>query len=275
MMKKIRLIAVDMDGTLLNHEGKLTERTIKAAKAAMEKGAKFVLSSGRMPEALKAFAGELSVNAPCVCFNGGAAIDVFTGEVYYKTPVPMELARDIAKTAESMNLYIHAFIRGGYIAPEYNEKTAKYEQLTTVKATVINGKVSENLTEEPMKILVLDTPEGAEKALPVLQEKFRGRAAIMRSQKHLIECVDKNTSKAGALEHLIQTLGINRDETIAFGDGQNDLEMLRWAGESYVMDNASEIVKTACERFIIAPSNKEDGVAQVIEALIREGRIGE
>ncbi|MBR3927786.1 MAG: HAD family phosphatase [Clostridia bacterium] len=275
MMKKIRLIAVDMDGTLLNHEGKLTSRTIEAAKAAMEKGAKFVLSSGRMPEALKAFAGELSVNAPCVCFNGGAAVDVFTDEVYYKTPVPMNLAKDIAETAESMNLYIHAFIRGGYIAPVYNEKTAAYEKLTTVKATVVNGKVSENLTEEPMKILVLDTPEGAEKALPVLQEKFKGRASIMRSQKHLIECVDKNTSKAGALEHLIHALGIDKEETLAFGDGQNDLEMLKWANESYVMDNASDAVKNACERFKTAPSNKEDGVAQVIEQLIKEGRIGE
>lgn len=274
-MKKIRLIAVDMDGTLLNHEGKLTERTISAAKAAMEKGAKFVLSSGRMPGALKAFARELNVNAPAVCFNGGAAVDVFTDEVYYQTPVPMALAKDIAETAESMNLYIHAFINGGYIAPEYNEKTANYEKLTTIKATVVNDKVSKHLTEEPMKILVIDTPEGAEKVLPVLQEKFSGRASIMRSQKHLIECVDKNTSKAGALEHLIRALGIDKEETVAFGDGQNDLEMLKWAHESYVMENASDAVKNACDRFRIAPSNREDGVAQVIELLIKEGRIGE
>lgn len=275
MMKKIRLIAVDMDGTLLNHEGKLTERTIKAAKAAMEKGAKFVLSSGRMPGALRAFAGEIGVNAPCVCFNGGAAVDVFTGEVYYKTPVPLDLAKDIAREAERMNLYMHAFVGGGYIAPVYNEKTAAYEKLTTVKATVVNGKVSEHMTEAPMKVLILDTPEGVEKVLPVLQEKFMGRAAIMRSQKHLIECVDKNTSKAGALEHLIHVLGIDKEETLSFGDGQNDLEMLKWSSESYVMDNASDAVKYASDRFKIAPSNREDGVAQVIEQLISEGRIGE
>lgn len=274
-MQKIRLIAVDMDGTLLNHEGKLTERTIKAAKAAMEKGARFVLSSGRMPGALKAFARELQVNAPCVCFNGGAAVDVFTDQVYYQTPVPLELAKDIAETAESMNLYIHAFVGGGYIAPEYNDKTANYEKLTTVKATVVNDKVSKHLTEPPMKILILDTPEGVEKVLAPLQEKFAGRASIMRSQKHLIECVDKNTSKAGALEHLIHALGIEKDETLAFGDGQNDLEMLKWANESYVMENASDLVKNASDRFKRAPSNKEDGVAQVIEQMIKEGRIGE
>ena len=274
-MKKIRLIAVDMDGTLLNHEGKLTERTIKAAKAAMEKGARFVLSSGRMPGALKAFAAEIGVNAPCVCFNGGAAVDVFTGKVYYETPVPLALAKDIVREAESMNLYIHAFVGGGYIAPVYNEKTEAYEKLTTIKATVVDGKISEHLTEAPMKILVLDTPEGAEKALPILKDKFMGRASIMRSQKHLIECVDKNTSKAGALKHLLSVLGVDKEETLAFGDGQNDLEMLKWAFESYVMDNASDAVKCASDRFKIAPSNKEDGVAQVIEQLITEGRIGE
>ena len=103
-----------------------------------------------------------------------------------------------------------------------------------------------------------------------LQEKFKGRASIMRSQKHLIECVDKNTSKAGALQFLIEKYGIKKEETIAFGDGQNDLEMLKWAGESYVMDNASDLVKNADPRFKIAPSNKEDGVAQILEALCKD-----
>ena len=267
---KFKLIAADIDGTLLNHESRLTERTKKAAKAAMDAGAMFVLSSGRMPESLANISRELNANAPAVCYNGGAAVYVNTGEVLYKTPVPLDLAKDIARAAEEMGLYIHAFVNGGYIAPEYNEKTATYEKLSGIKATVVNGKISENMTEAPMKLLILDTPEGAEKVLPVLQEKFKGRASIMRSQKHLIECVDKNTSKAGALQFLIEKYGIKKEETIAFGDGQNDLEMLKWAGESYVMDNASDLVKNADARFKIAPSNREDGVAQVLEALLKE-----
>lgn len=267
---KFKLIAVDIDGTLLNHETRLTERTINAARAAMDAGAMFVLSSGRMPEALSEISRQLNVNAPAVCYNGGAAVVVKTGEVLYKTPVALDLARDIAVKAEEMGLYFHAFVKGGYIAPEYNERTAAYEKMIGVKANVINGKISEHLTEDPMKILIVDTPEGAEKVLPVLQEAFKGRASIMRSQKHLIECVDKNTSKAGALQFLIEKYGIQKEETIAFGDGQNDLEMLKWAGESYVMDNASDLVKNADARFKIAPSNREDGVAQVLEALLKE-----
>jgi len=274
MIMKYRLIAVDMDGTLLNPKGVLTERTVAAAQAAMKAGARFVLSSGRMPKALVQAGSALQVNAPAVCYNGGAAVDLFTDETIYKTPVPMQLAVEIAKAAEEMGLYMHAFVKGGYIAPEYNEKTEAYEKLSGVKATVVNAKISESMDEEPMKLLILDTPEGAEKALPVLQERFKGRASIMRSQKHLIECVDVKTSKAGALEHLSRALGIDAGEAIAFGDGQNDLEMLKWAGESYVMANASDSLKTACERFKIAPSNAEDGVAQVIEALLGEGKIG-
>ena len=240
----------------------------------MLSGAKFVLSSGRMPRALQGIGEALQVNAPAVCYNGGAAVDLFTGETVYKTPVPMALAVEIAKAAEDMNLYFHAFIHGSYIAPEYNALTEAYEKLCGVKAQVMNARISESLDEEPMKLLILDTPEGAQKALPVLKAKFEGRASLMQSQKHMIECVDVNTSKAGALENLSGLLGIDRSEAIAFGDGQNDLEMLKWAGESYVMENASDAVKHAEPRFKIAPSNAEDGVAQVIETLLKEGKIG-
>ena len=143
-----------------------------------------------------------------------------------------------------------------------------------MKATVVNRPVSEAMDEAPMKLLIIDTPEGAEAALPGLQAQFAGRATIMRSQKHLIECVDVNTGKAGALSFLAKHLGLTAEEAISFGDGQNDLDMLLWSGESCVMDNAQEALKKASPRFKIAPSNAEQGVAQVIERLIAEDRIG-
>ena len=86
--------------------------------------------------------------------------------------------------------------------------------------------------------------------------------------------VDVNTGKAGALSFLAKHLGLTAEEAISFGDGQNDLDMLLWSGESYVMDNAQEALKKASPRFKIAPSNAEQGVAQVIERLIAEDRIG-
>ena len=271
---KYRMIAVDLDGTLLDPNGTLNARTVRAARAAMERGAKIVLSSGRMPAALKHIGDEIGVNAPAVCFNGGAVVNLQTGETLYQTPVPMDLARDIARAAEERGMYLHAFVHGGYIAPEYNDKTAAYERLSGVKATVVNRPVSEAMDEAPMKLLIIDTPEGAEAALPGLQAQFAGRATIMRSQKHLIECVDVNTGKAGALSFLAKHLGLTAEEAISFGDGQNDLDMLLWSGESYVMDNAKEALKKASPRFKIAPSNAEQGVAQVIERLIAEDRIG-
>ena len=131
----------------------------------MERGAKIVLSSGRMPAALKHIGDEIGVNAPAVCFNGGAVVNLQTGETLYQTPVPMDLARDIARAAEERGMYLHAFVHGGYIAPEYNDRTAAYERLSGVKATVVNRPVSEAMDEAPMKLLIIDTPEGAEAAL--------------------------------------------------------------------------------------------------------------
>ena len=262
---RYRFIAVDIDGTLLNPARELEKETIAAARKCMDRGAFFVLSSGRMPPALRAIARELNVNAPAVCYNGGAVVDLMGGETLYSTPVPLELARSIARECEKLGLYLHAFVHGSYIAPYYCSLTESYERLCGVKATVVGGKISEHLDEAPMKLLVLDTPTGAAKALPILQEKFAGKASLMHSQSHMIECVDVNTSKAGALEFLRKRLGVDRSETCAFGDGQNDLDMLDWAQYAYVMGNAPENVKKHNTRFMIAPPNTALGVARTLE----------
>ena len=263
---RYKLIAVDIDGTLLNPARELEKETIEAARKCMDRGAYFVLSSGRMPPALKSIARQLNVNAPAVCYNGGAVVDLLKGETLYSTPVPLELAREIARACESLGLYLHAFVHGSYIAPYYCSLTQSYEKLCGVRASVVNGKISEHLDEAPMKLLVLDTPTGAAKALPLLRARFEGKASLMQSQSHMIECVDVNTSKAGALEFLRKKLNVNREETCAFGDGQNDLDMLSWAQYPYVMGNAPDSVKLVSERFLIAPPNTEKGVAQVLEA---------
>ena len=267
---KYRMIAADIDGTLLNPRRELEKETIEAAQKCMAQGAYFVLSSGRMPPALKDIAQRLHVNAPAVCYNGGAVVDVFTGETLYSTPVPLDLARDIAAECEKMGLYLHAFVHGGYIAPYYCSLTGSYEQLSGVRATVVNGKISEHLDEAPMKLLVLDTPTGAAKALPLLQAKFASRASLMHSQSHMIECVDKNTSKAGALEFLRQKLGVPKEETCAFGDGQNDLDMLDWAAHPFVMENAPDGVKNHSPRFAIVPPNSDFGVARTLNKMLEE-----
>lgn len=261
---RYRLIAVDIDGTLLNPARELEEETVRAAKKAMEAGAYFVLSSGRMPQALKSIAERLGVNAPAVCFNGGAVVDVMTGKTLFSTPVDLSLAREIAVFGEEKGLYMHAFIHGSYIAPRFTDMTQDYQTMVGVKANVINGNISEYLDEAPMKLLVLDKPEECARILPVLQEKFGDRANIMPSQKHIIECVGKQTSKARALEFVRQMLDIPYEETCAFGDGMNDLEMLLWSAHPYVMDNASDALKKASDRFVIAPSNADFGVARVL-----------
>ena len=112
-----------------------------AARACMRAGAYFVLSSGRMPPALRPIADALQVNAPAVCYNGGAVVDMASGKALFSTPLDIELARRIAKRCEEMGLYLHAFVHGSYIAPYYSDAlTRPYEELCGVKATVINGK---------------------------------------------------------------------------------------------------------------------------------------
>ncbi|MBQ8953593.1 MAG: HAD-IIB family hydrolase, partial [Clostridia bacterium] len=133
-------------------------------------------------------------------------------------------------------------------------------------------KLSSWLRFDTPKMLAIDTAERVREVLPALRERFAGRVKVATSNPKFIEFVSPKAGKAVALERLSQLLSIPKAEIIAFGDGLNDLDMLEWAGTSYAMENGAPEVKARAD--FIAPSNAEDGVAQVVERLIREGQIG-
>ena len=133
-------------------------------------------------------------------------------------------------------------------------------------------KLSRCLDFDTPKMLGIAEPERVRVLLPLLREHFAGRAVISTSQPKFIEFVSPRAGKGAALETLCSLLSIPRESVIAFGDGLNDLDMIEWAGTGCVMANGADAVK-ACAN-LIAPSNAEDGVAQIIEALLRDNRIG-
>lgn len=274
MRVAFRLIVMDMDGTLLDPQSRLTERTIAALRRAGETGAGVVLASGRMPCALRSFVETLKLTAPLIAYNGALIADPRTEETLASFPIEAALGREIAAACEDMNLHIQAYRGDAFLCEEANAFARDYQAFLNcpVRLVAVGEKLSRWLDFDSPKFLAIDTPERIQAALPALRERFAGRVKVATSQPRFIEFVSPKAGKAAALEQMCALMGVAREEVAAFGDGLNDLDMIEWAGTGYAMANAAEAVKARADR--IAPSNAEDGVAQVVEALMRDGQIG-
>lgn len=271
----IRLIASDLDDTLLNANSDLNGRVVKALHAAMDAGCGIVLCSGRMLEAMLPLAKRIGVNAPLLLYNGALAYDINTDETLFADQIPYETALAVVEKCEAMNVYIQAYPGKGYYCPTVLECTKKYAWSIKVEPTPVNMPISEWMRQHPcgmQKLLTIDTPEGADRIKAALEAAFPTGASFAKSRPQYVEVAPEGVNKGASLLRLAKLLGIARDEVMAFGDGQNDVSMIEAAGTGVCMANGCPEAKAAAD--IIAPSNIEDGVAQVIEEYLRNGWIG-
>ena len=266
-----RMIASDMDDTMLNHEGKLTERSEKALKDAMAAGAKVVLASGRMHEAIEKYARRVGVNAPVVSYNGAMIYDMVNDRPLSTQSIPMDTAKAIAKMAEDRGIYVQTYPGKGYFTEKKTPYTEAYEKSIGVICTETGVKLSQWISSDVIKLLFICDKKDTPGIIETFSREFPD-VTFMMSRPHYVEIVSKGISKAAAIEIILEHLGIAPQELVAFGDGQNDLEMLHLAGLGYCMANALESVRSQCGR--IAPSNAEDGCAQIIEGLLSAGELG-
>ncbi len=275
LIRVIRLIATDLDDTLLDGHSALTDRTRRALTAAMAAGCGVSLSSGRMLEAMLPFARGIPVNAPMLLYNGAMIYDHNTDETLYAPRIARETALGIVELAERMGLSIQLYPGKGYFCSEIIAHTAAYARQIHVDATPVHMPMSEWLRRNPadmQKMLIIDTPEGADRAQAALREAFPHGACFLKSKAHYLEIAPEGVDKGRSLAFLAEHLGLRPDEVMAFGDGQNDVPMLEYAGFGYAMANACPQA-LACTP-LIAPPNTEDGVAQVIEKYLEAGELG-
>ena len=266
----IRLIAADMDDTLLDAGSNLTARTLEALKKAMAQGVMVSLSSGRMPESMLPFAQKIGINAPMILFNGALIYDHRTDEILYSNPIPADTAKAVAKMIESEGIYLQIYPGKGYYCHRRCEHTDRYEASIRVPCTELGVPVSEWMTGGMIKMLAIATPEIIAALQAKLRAAFPSGVNFMKSKAHYLEIVAQGVDKGSAIRVLAEKLGISTDEIMAFGDGQNDATMLEAAGLGVAMENAVAECKAAAK--LIAPRNTEDGVAQVIGQFLAEGK---
>ncbi|MBW6409204.1 sugar-phosphatase [Clostridium weizhouense] len=264
-----KLIALDMDGTLLTSDKKISERNKKAIKKAEEKGVKVVLASGRPSEGLRHYLEELNLLKEedyVLSFNGAVSQNAKTGEIMSSTVLNGSDLKYLNNIAKETGVNIHAFSEErGLITPKISKYTEVEADINKINITIADFDSIDD-DENIVKVMMIDPEEVLEETIKKLPKEVYEKYTVLRSTPYFLEFMNKEVDKGEGLKKLAESLGIKREEVIAMGDAGNDLSMVKYAGLGVAMDNGFPEVKEVAE--FITKSNDEDGVAYAIEKFV-------
>lgn len=265
----IKLLVLDIDGTLTNSEKEITENTRKGIINIMERGHKVILASGRPTHGMKRYAEELELEkygGYLLSFNGGRIVNCRTGEIIYQRILPKNVIPGLYRYAEEHDAglvtYLGNKIITGTKIDEYMELESRINGMEIKEVTNFTKFVDFDVN----KCLMTAEPKKAEIYLEELKEKYEPDLSIYRSEPFFIEIMPKNVDKAQSLDKMLSTVGLTRENTICCGDGFNDMTMIQYAGVGVAMQNAQPSVKKVAD--YVTKSNDEDGIVAVIDKYI-------
>lgn len=264
-MTEIRLLAADLDGTLMDRDAILSPRLKAAVRATMEKGVRFTVATGRTFQATRPFAQELGTNAPLICYQGGLIRDPASGQTLYERAIPLPLAQEIVRFARERDLHLNVFLDDETYAERMRPEAEFYVRLSGVPLHPV-GDLLAFLDRGPTKFMIISDEETTDRLAPELQALYAGKLNIVKSYRTFLEGMPAGVSKGAALAELAVYLGLDQRETLAIGDNDNDAEMVAWAGIGVAIGNASPAVLAVAD--YVAPPVWEDGAAQAVEKFI-------
>jgi len=261
----IKLVAVDLDDTLLDKTTSVSPRARAAIREAVKQGVTVTISTGRMYQSAVRYARQLELDVPIITYNGALIKSCFSEETFFQRPIEQETATKVLTLFRERGWYIQSYINDVLYVDEINNRAQNYEKLASVKAYAIGEKLY-TPQEGPLKMLAIAEPKEIDCIRETLKSTFNGSICVANSKPTYLEIIDPTVNKGRALSFLAQKLNIGQQEIMAVGDSNNDLDMIQFAGFGVAMGNASDNVKAAAQAVTLR--NDEDGVAEAIEKYV-------
>lgn len=269
---KPKMIAFDIDGTILNDRGELTPRTVAALRRAMDSGIKLVCATGRMYPSALPILRLIGVTSPSVILNGAQIRNPVTHEVVYEHTLGKRLTREMLDFYHDNGWYIQIYHDDKLlVADDGDERCKYYESISRVKAVPLGGDFWKFDGASAKMLGISFDPDIYKIMFNKTNAAFSGKIYSAASQGRFIEFVHPEVNKARSLAKAAELSGIGRRDVLAFGDGDNDREMLAWAGVGAAMGNAGDGVREQAD--IVVPDNNSDGVAATIEKFLDRGKL--
>lgn len=287
-----KLVAIDLDGTLLNSYGEVSEKNTQMIRKAMEKGVEVVLASGRPIMSVKNLANEIGCNHYIICGNGAITYDVKQEQILYDRFLEKSKVLQIIRICEENSIFYNIYTKDTILTKYLNYNILFYHQENANKPEEkkthihmmqhIEEYIQNRKEEDYLKITICDNDKiifgsiirklRTIRNVDVLDVAHMSRKVIKDGTEKVLmeyyytEITSKNVDKWQAIEKLIQTLEIKKEEVMAIGDNRNDAEMVKNAGLGIMMQNSAPYIQEMAD--MIVTDNDHDGVAQAIENYI-------
>ena len=293
-----KLVAIDLDGTMLNSYGIVTQNTKEVIKKVQEKGIEVIIASGRTINSVKNFSKEINSENYFISGNGAITYDIKNDKILYENVLSKNKAQQVIKICEENSIYYSVYTENGIITKNLNYNTLYYykenlnkEEKEKTHINIVQDVYNyiEEKDEKILKIMICDNNQLVFKSIlkkikeitdiEILDVSHMSRKLIKQGTEEIAleyfytEITSKNVDKWNALEMLIEMLNITKDEVITIGDNANDVKMIQNAGLGVAMGESAPYIKEQAN--IVTESNDNDGVAKILQQYLLNNNVSE
>ena len=263
---RIRLVALDLDGTLVGSNLTVSPRVRESIARARERGTEITIVTGRMFAATRPFAQTLGITGPLVCYQGAAIFEASSGAVLRETPVHQDVTRQVLAWAEEHHVHAQCYSGDKLYVQQINRFSKRYTDLAKVEPTVVASLRETFAAQASIKIVLVDDPGPSEQHLAALKTLLGERAYLTRSHVDFVEVLSPDVNKGEALAFVAQRYGATLAETLAIGDAWNDVPLITAAGIGVAMGSGPPELFAKADA--VVGDVAHDGVAEAIERYV-------
>ena len=218
-----------------------------------------------MFQSVRRYALEAGIDDPIVCYQGAVVAEPVSGRWLRHEPIPLEIARETIAALTAQGFGLNCYVDDQLYVSEITPEARRYADFQHLELQPV-GDLLAWLPAPPTKLVVINDPDVLDELKQRMIARFDGRLYISKSLPYFLEFASPDVTKAAGLEFLAARLGFTREQTVACGDGENDVELVAWAGYGVAVANAHERVREVAD--LVCPSVDEEGVAQVLEGYL-------
>ena len=263
--REVEALACDFDRTLIWEDAILRPRTQAALRAARDAGIHVVVVTGRMFQSIARYLRPVGLDDPVVCYQGAVVAEPASGRFLRHVPIALDVARETIEAVTEEGFHLNCYVDDELYVADVTPEAKSYAEFQHLPIHAV-GDLRSWIESPPTKLVAVGDPDALDALEARMKQRFDGRLFISKSLPYFLEFASPDVDKGTGLAFVAERVGFARERTVAFGDGENDVELLEWAGYGIAVDNAHERVRAVAD--FICPHANEEGVAQVIEAYL-------
>ncbi len=257
--------AVDLDRTLIAGDAVLRPHTREAIARVRATGAHVIVVTGRMFRSVRPYLEAAGLDDPVICYQGAVVADPASGEFLRHVPIPRATALEAIDAVVDAGFHVNCYVDDELYVADVTPEARAYADFQGLDIHPV-GPLRVWLRTDPTKLVAVGDPAALDTLEDELKPRFAGKLFVSKSLPHFLEFAHPDVSKGSGLQFVADRLGFTPQETVACGDGENDRELLDWAGFRVAVANAHDEILARAD--LVVPDVEDEGVAQLLDAYL-------